>query len=628
MNMPFLHESLSSQAYTRQLEARLDALYQSHHQTIVILDRQHHILDFNDLAQQIAFQRFQRHLQKGDDFTNYVQADRQADFLTSFHEVLQGLPVFKERQIFAADKRSLTYDMQYTPMFNEQGEVMAVCFTMINQEEKRQMQLKLWQEQRFVNSILNATNAMIIVVDSQGRIIRFNKACENLTGKNSQEVIGCCLWETLIPSNEQEQVRQLYQERLQQAAQIATFTISDQSGSPHRISWSLDQMLGIDGEALIVSTGIDITARIHAEQELEKSQAMLQQAQKMEAIGQVAGGIAHDFNNMLTAISGYAELLQSQISSSEGLDDLAELLRASQKAQALTRQLLLLSRKTLSKVQGKANVQKVLIQARGLWQQLLGKQINLDYDLQAPQAQVSIEATQLEQVLMNLVLNAGEALDANGQIQIQTQIQAQSKRYVPMFGHFPAKDYLSIAVSDSGPGIPPEIQNQIFEPFFTTKTQGTGLGLPVVYRIIKEARGWVELNSGASGSCFTIYLPLLEAEAEQNASQAQSTKPLCLYKLPAQQNQITEILAKKAYDYQLIDDLKSFQTGHILVTPLNYWAEVQRYSQAGQSVLYLANEAELNPDILDSLAPHEDVLITPYSTYQLHHRLQKMRPSP
>lgn len=626
MSKPSLH-SLSSQAYTRQLEARLDALYQSHHQSIVILDLQHHILDFNDLAKQIAMQRFGRLMQKGEDFSHYVQDDRWADFYSSFQEVLQGLPIFKERQIFAADQRSLTYDMQYTPMFNGSGEVTAVCFTMINQEEKRQMQLKLWQEQRFVTSILNTTNAMIMVIDSQGRIVRFNKACENLTGKPGATVIGSCLWETLIPANEQEEVRKIYQELEQQATKMATYTICDQSGSPHRISWSLDQMVGIDGEALIISTGIDITARLHAEQELEKSHAMLQQAQKMEAIGQVAGGIAHDFNNMLTAITGYADLLQPQISSLEGQEDLSELLRASQKAQALTQQLLLLSRKTVSTIQGQSQVEAVLEQARALWQQLLGKKIQLNYDLQAAQAQVALEATQLEQVLMNLVLNARDAIGKVGQIQIQTQIIAQPSHRVPMFGQFAAGDYIRIAVSDSGPGISEEVRKQIFDPFFTTKSHGTGLGLVVVYRLIKEAKGWVEISSDTSGACFTVFLPLSVETSDQVGTLVKAGQTVLLYNLPAQDQQIMTILQKQAYAYHLIDQLAAFQAGQTLITALSCWAEVQRYYQTGQRVLYLASEAELNSDNLEILAPHEDVLIKPYSAYQLLLRLQKMQPS-
>lgn len=622
----FTHPSPSSQAYTRQLEVLLNALYQSNHQSIVILDPQHRILDFNDLGYQIALQRFGRPMQKGEDFIDYVQPERWPDFYESFQKALQGQFDFKERQIFAADQRSLTYDMQYTPMLNENNEVIAVCFTMINQEEKRQMQLKLWQEQSFVTSILNTTNALIMVVDRQGRIVRFNKACENLTGRPSRQVIGSCLWEALIPQDEQEQVRKLYQESRQQAI-MATYTLCDQEANPHYISWSLDQMLGIDGEELVISTGIDITARIHAEQELEKSQLMLQQAQKMEAIGQVAGGIAHDFNNMLTAIAGYAELLQSQVHSPEGKKDLSELLRASQKAQSLTQQLLILARKPLETAQRQTHLETLLNQARGLWQQLLGKNIQLHYDLDAPTAQVAIEATQLEQVLMNLVLNGRDAISGTGEIHIQTQIKALDSCRVPIFGRFPAGEYISISVADTGSGIPEEIQKQLFEPFFTTKSQGTGLGLVVVYRIIKEARGWVHLRSDSSGSCFTIYLPLFKASAEQVLAPANAEQQVLLYHLLSEQAFVTELLHKQAYAYQAIEQLDSFQAGQTLITSLNCWDEVQRYSQSHQKVLYLASEDELSSDRLESLAPHEDVLIKPYSAYQLYHRLQKMQRS-
>jgi two-component system, cell cycle sensor histidine kinase and response regulator CckA len=254
----------------------------------------------------------------------------------------------------------------------------------------------------------------------------------------------------------------------------------------------------------------DITAHKIAEQALSNSQAQLQQSQKLEAIGQLAGGVAHDFNNLLTAIGGYSDLTLRRLSDEDPLrGNLIEIKKATDRAASLTRQLLAFSRKQILEPKV-LDLNTVVNDMSKMLRRLIGEDVELVTDLASEPGKVKVDPGQIEQILMNLVVNARDAMPHGGTVTIETKDVTLDEGYA--FHHVPVQpgNYTMLAISDTGMGMDKETQLHVFEPFFTTKAagKGTGLGLSTVYGIVKQSGGYVWVYSEVgSGSVFKVYLP-------------------------------------------------------------------------------------------------------------------------
>jgi PAS domain S-box-containing protein len=248
------------------------------------------------------------------------------------------------------------------------------------------------------------------------------------------------------------------------------------------------------------------------------------QAQKMEAVGRLAGGVAHDFNNLLMVISGYAEVMLAKLAPDDPLYEKAEAIQqASDRATTLTRQLLAFSRKQLLELKV-VDVNTIVEDMERLLRPLIGENIELITRLAPEAGHTRADVGQLEQVLMNLVVNAKDAMPDGGRLTIQTQSITvdEDHRRAPTF--IRPGFYVLLSVSDTGMGMSKETQSRIFEPFFTTKElgKGTGLGLSTVYGIVKQSGGYVMVQSEERrGSAFNIYLPQVAETAERHAAPAQ-----------------------------------------------------------------------------------------------------------
>ncbi len=271
-------------------------------------------------------------------------------------------------------------------------------------------------------------------------------------------------------------------------------------------------------------------ARRRMEESRQALQGQLNQAQKMEAVGKLSSGIAHDFNNMLLPIIGYADMVLGRLGEeNENAPELREIRRVAQQAATLTRQLLAFSKKQVIK-KSVLSANSALQDMSKMLRRIIGEDMQLEItmaeDLQAIQADVG----QLEQVLMNLCVNARDAMPNGGGISIVTSNVTAPEHRVPLVGGRVADSgkFVRISVKDTGTGIPPDVAERIFEPFFTTKgTAGTGLGLAVIYGIMQEHNGGIELETEVGkGSCFHIYYPAVDAQLpKSSAGEAPSAEP-------------------------------------------------------------------------------------------------------
>ena len=250
------------------------------------------------------------------------------------------------------------------------------------------------------------------------------------------------------------------------------------------------------------------TERVRAQEDREKLEAQLQVSQKMEAIGRLAGGVAHDFNNLLSVILSYTEFAMANLSEGDPLkSDLLEVKKAGERAAGLTRQLLAFgSSQWLLPVP--LDLNRIAEGVEKMVRRILGEDIDFVQDLAPDLGVVRADPGQMEQVLMNLVVNAREAMPEGGSLTIETSNADIGEEYAACHAGVAPGAYVQIAVTDTGCGIDGQAKDRIFEPFFTTKGRGTGLGLSTVYGIVKQSGGniWVGSEPG-HGTTFKIYLP-------------------------------------------------------------------------------------------------------------------------
>jgi two-component system cell cycle sensor histidine kinase/response regulator CckA len=360
--------------------------------------------------------------------------------------------------------------------------------------------------------VLDATTEAIIAVDAAQRIVLFNASAERTFGYTAAEVQGQPL-DMLLPP----QLAAAHRQHLQAfaaATEAAPRSMSERhgalvgrrkDGSEFPIEASI-ATLAQEGQTICTVFLQDVSAR-------KQLETQLMQAQKMEAIGQLAGGIAHDFNNLLTAITGYIELaLDSLPPDQPAYSDLTEAQKAAQRATTLTAQLLAFARKQIIDVRV-LDLNQLVLELDKLLRRVLGEHIELITQPTLDLGQVKVDPGQIEQVIVNLAVNSRDAMPHGGKLMIETANTVLGSDYAHRHSGVPPGAYVMLVISDTGSGMDAGVQRHIFEPFFTTKEpgKGTGLGLATCYGIIKQHGGHIELYSKAGyGTTFKIYLPRVE----------------------------------------------------------------------------------------------------------------------
>jgi two-component system, cell cycle sensor histidine kinase and response regulator CckA len=352
---------------------------------------------------------------------------------------------------------------------------------------------------------------LIIVLDSAGRVFECSPSVERVLGYRGPEVLTASLLDLAHPDD-----RPALQEVLIDAARSGgdpvpvAFRCRHQQGTWKSLQAQARAVAGGGSHSRLVLNALDVT-------EWKQAEAALRQALKMEAVGRLAGGVAHDFNNLLTVILGQSGRLLTGLEEGHPLQAAADAIRRSaERAESLTRQLLAFSRKQVLAPRI-LDLNAVVASMDRLIRSLIGDRIALVIEPGDGLGSVKADPGQLGQVLMNLAVNARDAMPDGGTLTIATgNAELKPSDTIRYIGARPGR-YVVLAVSDTGAGIAPEIQGRLFEPFFTTKPQGkgTGLGLSTVYGIVKQSSGyiWVDSEPGR-GASFRVYLPRLDEVPE------------------------------------------------------------------------------------------------------------------
>jgi PAS domain S-box-containing protein len=361
--------------------------------------------------------------------------------------------------------------------------------------------------------LVESASDLIAEIDLHGRYVYVSPNFDRQLGYAPEQLLGASWFDQVHPDDRADARDAIRDLSAQETRECPPLRLRHIDGSWRWVETNLKKYENFRGEPLVLAFFRDITRRREAEDALQRSQEDLLQSQKMEAIGRLAGGVAHDFNNLLTAITGYCNLLLEEIGEADELRaDAEEITRAADRAAGLTRQLLAFSRRQVLHPRV-LDLNAVMADVDRLLRRLIGEDIELVTSLADELPHVKLDPGQLEQLVINLAVNARDAMPRGGRLSISTtslEIPPQGDLDHP--GIEPAR-YVTFTVQDTGVGMPPETLSKIFEPFFTTKEagKGTGLGLATVYGIIQQSGGEIRVESEpGQGSTFTVYLPQVD----------------------------------------------------------------------------------------------------------------------
>ena len=412
-------------------------------------------------------------------------------------------------------------------MLRVSGSLRILCLCRDISERKRAEEALRQSEERFRLTFLTSPDSININRLEDGMYVDINEGFTRLTGFAREDVIGKTslainIWHD--PRDREELVRGLKQQGFYNDLE-AKFQRKDGSVGIGQMS---ARVILLGGIPHIISLTKDITERRQAEEEQEKLQAQLLQSQKMESVGRLAGGVAHDFNNMLAAILGHAELALEEVGLWHSLRaNLEEIRKAAQRSADLTRQLLAFARRQ-TVAPRMLDLNDTVDGMLKMLRRLIGEDIDLVWIPKADLWPMKIDPSQVDQVLVNLCVNARDAIPGVGKVTIETGNIAFDAAYCRDHPGFVPGDFVMLAVSDDGEGMGKDVLDHLFEPFFTTKELGlgTGLGLATVYGIVKQNEGFINVYSETGkGTTFRICFPRAMRETAVPLSARAAEKP-------------------------------------------------------------------------------------------------------
>ncbi|WP_077002334.1 PAS domain-containing sensor histidine kinase [Variovorax sp. KK3] len=457
---------------------------------------------------------------------------------------LAGESTFIEDYMITIDRNGRMEDAYFTfnygPVFDERGDVVGMLDTVIETTAKvqadaqlRALNLKRTAERDVLANIVESTSAFIQVLDMDYRFLAINRAnvdeYERIYGR--RPAVGDSLIDMLdgVPEH-RESALAVWRRALGGESFSAQMEFGDPAIARRHYELRAEALRDPEGRQIgAFLTSFDITDRLRGQRALVQMQDELRQAQKMEAVGQLTGGIAHDFNNLLAAISGSVQLMQMRLKRGDvqDLDRYLELAKTSvRRAASLTQRLLAFSRRqTLDS--RPTDVNRLVAGMADLIARTVGPAIDIRVAPQSDLWVTRIDPSQLENALLNLCINARDAMPDGGSLTLAT-CNETLPAHTAADHELHAGDHVCLSVSDTGTGMPPEVVQRVFDPFYTTKPigQGTGLGLSMVYGFVRQSGGEIRVDSTVGrGTTMRLYLPRHDGNAEAEAAKHVAATP-------------------------------------------------------------------------------------------------------
>lgn len=426
-----------------------------------------------------------------------------------------------KRMIFEDGAENLHWKVTMNPVLSPEGEITRMLITIADISVQNRMEAKqaLESSEKMFRSIAEQMSEIVFITDQNGMTTYVSPAVTTVSGYTTDDVIGHRFIEFIVEEDIERAVRSFQEGLMNRMDEVLEFNYRKKDGS---IFCAEIHVQYYEHQGFIGYIGLirDITARKQIEEEREKLAVQLQQSQKMEMIGRLAGGIAHDFNNMLTVILGHTEIAMEE--SDPLLPTYANfnaIHQAATHSANLTRQLLAFARKQVISPKI-VELNSAITEMLPMLRRIIGENISLIWIPECKNCHINIDPSQIDQILVNLCINARDAITGNGSITIENhclslpEIARKNHTTDPL-----SRIYVSLSVHDDGCGIEQNDLQHIFEPFFTTKEngKGTGLGLSTVYGIVKQNNGNIEcLSKPGKGTTITIQLPKHEVKATTN----------------------------------------------------------------------------------------------------------------
>jgi PAS domain S-box-containing protein len=494
-------ERVHAEGALRESQQRFRDLFENSPDAIFVADLNGTVLDVN-LASCLLHGLVREQLTGKNIFTDLVPVARQEQARQDFEKMAGGKWSQIESEILTVEGRVTPVEVRASRI--EYGGRPAVLLHVRDITERRESEAALQSSETLFRSVWQNSVTGLRLVNEAGTIVAVNDAFCSLVGMEARALEGQPFTVIYAASEDQQerlnQHREAFQVRSAQRRPERQYVLQNGKAVTLDIIDSFIQLR--ERPLLMLSLFRDVTMQRQLEEQLRQSQ-------KMEAIGQLAGGVAHDFNNILTVIQGHASLLSAANLGESAGKSAEQIVQASERAARLTRQLLTFSRRQIIQPRH-LDMNKVVGNMTNMLGRLLGEDVSLQLNYCSSPPMVEADAGMMEQVLLNLAVNARDAMPKGGQLAIRIAIGDVTEALGR--GHSEARPgrFVCLGVTDTGMGITPENVCRIFEPFFTTKEigKGTGLGLATAYGIVKQHQGWIEVDSQVEkGTTFRIYLP-------------------------------------------------------------------------------------------------------------------------
>jgi PAS domain S-box-containing protein len=499
-------EGKRAEVALRESERRYRTLFEESKDAIYVSATDGTLVDFNkSMLTLFGYTREEMEMLNAEEM--YVHASDRHEFRQVIER--EGGVSNYEVQLVGKDGTVMDCLLSSTVQPGEDGEILGYQGIIRDITHRKQAQDKLRKEKEFSDAAIGSLPGLFYMLDEQGKFVRWNKNVERVSGYSASELSNLDPFEFFIGEDRQA-IIDAVKEVFEKGSSTVEVDLVAKDGSRKPYFFTGKAVI-LDGKRCLVGMAISLDERRRLERQLRQSQ-------KMEAVGRLAGGIAHDFNNILTIILSNTEFLLKDCRSPDtNHEELMEIRSAAERAASLTGQLLAFSRKQVLQARV-LNLNDVVVNVEKMLRRLIGEDIELVTMLTSSLWSVEADPGQLEQIIMNLAVNARDAMPSGGRLSIQSgNVELDTDFAKTHYPIVPGR-YVMLAVSDNGIGMDADTHSRIFEPFFTTKQrgQGTGLGLSTVYGIVKQSGGYIwAYSEPGQGTTFEIYLPRVEKTAER-----------------------------------------------------------------------------------------------------------------